>query len=102
MDDRAAFLAGLEGFEWDAANTAKNVLGHGVSPAEAEEIFFRFPLLVAADVKHSHEEARWLALGATSAGRGLAVAFTVRGKRIRCISVRDMSRKERRTYAEAH
>lgn len=101
MDDWAALFASLEGFEWDAANTAKNVLGHEVLPAEAEEIFFRIPLLVADDVKHSREEARWLALGTTSTGRRLAAAFTVRGKRIRCISVRDMSRKERRIYAEA-
>ena len=40
MVDLGALLAGVEGFDWDAGNTAKNVLGHGVSQAEAEEMFF--------------------------------------------------------------
>ena len=39
MVDLGALLAGVEGFDWDAGNTAKNVLGHGVSQAEAEEMF---------------------------------------------------------------
>ena len=46
-------------------------------------------------------ETRILALGMTAAGRLLTAAFTVRGKGIRIISVRDMSRKERRAYDQA-
>ena len=38
MPDINALLGGIEGFEWDAGNTAKNVLGHNVSQSEAEEI----------------------------------------------------------------
>jgi hypothetical protein len=91
----------LEGFEWDDGNTAKNALRHGVTPAEAEEIFFHVPLLFFADPKHSQEEPRFVAHGVTVAGRLLTAAFTIRGKRVRVISVRDMSRKERRAYAKA-
>ena len=94
-------LGDIEGFEWDAGNLGKNVLGHGVTPGEAEEVFFQAPLLLLDDVAHSGHEARFLAHGTTAAGRLLTAAFTVRGKHIRVISVRDMSRKERRTYAEA-
>jgi uncharacterized DUF497 family protein len=101
MADLPAFVSALEGFEWDRGNTAKNVLGHAVSQAEAEEIFFHTPFLLFDDPSHSATEPRYVALGSTSAGRLLTAAFTVRGKRIRIISVRDMSRKERRTYEQA-
>jgi uncharacterized DUF497 family protein len=34
------------GFGWDEANTRKNWERHCVSPEEAEDIFFREPLVV--------------------------------------------------------
>jgi uncharacterized DUF497 family protein len=101
VQDLPSFVAELEGFEWDEGNSGKNVLGHGVSRAEAEEIFFHEPLLFFDDLKHSVTEKRFVAHGGTAAGRLLTAAFTIRGKRIRVISVRDMSRKERRAYAKA-
>jgi hypothetical protein len=94
-------LDNLEGFEWDSGNTAKNALRHGVTTAEAEEIFFHAPLLLFPDPKHSQSELRFVAHGVTAAGRLLTAAFTVRAKRVRVISVRDMSRKERRANAKA-
>ena len=75
-------------------------MNHGVSQAEAEEMFFSSPLVVQ-DPEHSGSEARFHALGETSVGRRLLAVFTVRDKRIRIISVRDMSRRERKTSAEA-
>ena len=42
-----------------------------------------------------------LVFGPTGAGRLLTAAFTVRRQRIRIISVRDMSRQERRRYVKA-
>ena len=93
-------LAACAGFEWDPGNRLKSHMKHGVSQAEAEDLFFLSPL-VAEDPEHSGSEARFHALGETSAGRRLLAVFTVRGKRIRIISVRDMSRRERQTYAEA-
>lgn len=101
MTDPASLVASLEGFEWDAGNTAKNVLGHGVTPAEAEEVFFHTPVLLLEDARHSERERRFLAHGVTNGGRLLTAAFTVRGNLIRVISVRDMSRKERRSYEKA-
>lgn len=101
MVETPRFISTLEGFEWDGGNTDKNLLGHGVSQAEAEEIFFHAPLLFFDDPTHSDAESRFVAHGTTAAGRLLTAAFTVRGNRIRIISVCDMSRKERRAYDQA-
>jgi len=35
----------VEGFEWDVGNARKNVVKHGVSQSEAEQVFFNKPLL---------------------------------------------------------
>ena len=89
-----------EGFEWDAGNLRKSEVKHGVSMAEAEQVFFNEPLLVVEDRPHSSIEPRWHALGHTDLARLLHVTFTWRGegKRIRVISARDMHRKERSVY----
>jgi uncharacterized DUF497 family protein len=94
-------VPGLEGFEWDAGNTDKNWLRHAVHQAEAEQALLNTPLVLAADITHSQAEARFIALGQTDTGRGLAVVFTVRGNRIRVISARTMSKAERRVYDQA-
>ena len=88
-------------FEWDEGNVDKNWEKHGVRATECEEIFFNWPLLVQDDPRHSRSEARCYALGQTHAGRQLFVVFTHRGDRIRVISARDMSRRERRSHARA-
>jgi uncharacterized DUF497 family protein len=95
-------LAAIVGFEWDDGNARKNEK-HGVTTAEAEQVFFNAPLLLLADEKHSQQEARHHALGRTDAGRLLHLAFTLRqsGSLIRVISARDMHRKERAIYEQA-
>ncbi len=82
------------GFDWDEANAQKNWERHAVTPEEAEDVFFHEPLVVRSDVRHSRREKRYYALGQTSRGRLLFVAFTVRRHSIRVISVRDMTRRE--------
>ena len=88
------------GFDWDAGNRGKNTK-HRASDDECEEIFFNLPLLLSPDAAHSQHEDRYYILGQTNAGRRLFVAMTMRATRIRVISARDMTRKERRTYDEA-
>ena len=94
--------ARVEGFEWDAGNARKSSDRHGVAQAEAEQLFFNEPLLVVEDPRHSFHEPRFHALGRTDEGRLLHVTFTLRAAatRIRVISARDMSRKERARYAQ--
>ena len=94
-------LASIEGFDWNDGNARKNLDKHGVTQAEAEQVFASEPLL-AEDIKHSEEEARFQALGQTVEGRRLHVTFTLRdnGRKLRVVSARDMSRKERAIYEQ--
>ena len=94
-------LALCTGFQWDDGNAAKNWALHRVAWTECEQVFFNRPVLVTTDERHSGQEARFAALGRTSAERHLAVVFTIRGTLIRVISARDMSRRERRVYEGA-
>jgi len=95
-------LALILGFEWDNGNARKNEK-HGVTQPEIEQIFFRQPLIIAPDVKHSSTESRYHALGRTDENRWLQVTFTLRlsGTLIRPISARPMHRKERPIYEKA-
>ena len=97
-----ADLSKVIGFEWDGGNARKNEQ-HGVSMAEAEQLFFNSPLLVLPDESHSGTELRFHALGKTNEGRRLHITFTLRdaGQFIRVISARDMHRKERVIYEQA-
>ncbi|MDQ6630819.1 MAG: BrnT family toxin [Verrucomicrobiota bacterium] len=92
-------LRAITGFEWDRGNLEKNRARHQVSIREAEELFLNEPK-VLEDEKHSDREQRWLAFGHTDEGRLLACAFTMRETRLRVISIRPMSRRERKWYAE--
>ena len=93
-------LSKIEGFDWDAGNERKSVDKHSVSQSEAEQVFLNQPLLLLMDSKHSGDELRWHALGVTHLGRQLHIALTIRaaGRKLRVISARDMSRKERDGY----
>jgi uncharacterized protein len=95
-------LDAIVGFEWDAGNERKNEK-HGVSMAEAEQVFFNAPLLLLDDVMHSQSEPRFHALGQSDEGRRLHITFTLRrsGELIRVISARDMHKKERSVYDKA-
>jgi hypothetical protein len=96
-------LEQISGFYWDAGNARKSEAKHGVSMAEAEQVFFNAPLLMLQDLNHSDQELRIHALGKTDEGRVLHISFTLRkaGTLIRVISARDMHRKERAIYEQA-
>ncbi len=89
------------GFDWDAGNAQKNEK-HGVSMAQAEQVFFNEPLLLLEDSTHSQIEVRFHALGKSDDGRALHVTFTLRNaaRLIRVISARDMHKKERKIYEQ--
>lgn len=94
-------LNAIDGFEWDWGNREKNWQKHQVSSGECEEVFFNQPLLLYDDNPHSVTEPRYYVLGQTNASRFLFIVFTVRGPKIRIISARDMSHKEREIYGHA-
>ena len=93
-------LSTIAGFDWDENNREKNWNKHGVLASECEEVFFNLPLLLQADTPHSQKEPRYYVLGHTNLGRRLFIAFTVREDKIRVISARDMSKKERTIYEQ--
>jgi uncharacterized protein len=95
-------LEKVTGFDWDDGNSRKNDR-HGVSMAEAEQVFFNAPVLVLPDPAHSEAEPRHHTLGKTIDGRRLHLTFTLRsgGKLLRVISARDIGKKERKIYEQA-
>lgn len=94
--------ARIQGFDWDEGNSRKSADKHGVSQAEAEQVFFNDPLLVVVEASHSIREPRPHALGRTDAGRLLHVTFTLRAGDtvIRVISACAMHKRERLRYAQ--
>lgn len=87
-------------FDWNEANKDKNWEKHKVDFRECEEVFSNEQLKTFYDIKHSQEENRFIALGITGKGRRLYVVFMIRDRKIRVVSARDMSRKERRLYEQ--
>jgi len=87
----------LNKFEWDEGNATKNYLKHKVTQYECEEVFSNNPL-VLKDATHSQKEERFLAWGKTNKKTVLTIAHTIRNNKIRVISARPASRKERKDY----
>lgn len=99
--DLAQIISGLKAFDWDKWNVGKNILKPKVYSAECEEVFFNKPVMGEVVLSRKKTERRYYAFGITDSGRKLTIIFTIRGdNKIRVISVRDMSRKERRSYGE--
>lgn len=85
-------------FEWDTGNIDKNWIKHKVDYKEAEQAFFDKLALRSTDELHSQAETRWFLLGKTHNQKLLAIFFTKRGDKIRIISARPASRKEKQKY----
>ena len=94
-------MAGPSRLDWDAANLDK-CQKHGVSIEEIDAVFAGDPF-TTPDEAHSQDEDRFIAIGATSAGRLIFIVFTVRvsgdEEIVRPLSARFMHRKEVDRYA---
>ena len=87
-------------FEWDPRKARKNLTVHGVSFDEASTTF-RDPLSVTiADPLHSEHEERFVLRGQSHRNRILVVVHTERSHRIRIISARLATNRERHRYEE--
>lgn len=87
-------------FDWNEGNRDKNWEKHRVNFQECEQVFFDDRLKTFYNAAHSQTEDRFVALGTTNKARKLYVIFTIRNEKVRIISARDMSKKERRLYEE--
>ena len=85
-------------YEWDAERAASNLAKHGVTFPEAMPVFGDPLEFVIADPDHSEDECRFLSMGLSAVGRLLVVAYTERQGRIRIISARKATPRERRQY----
>ncbi len=91
-------LSHTDGFQWDDGNRNKNFRRHKVTDQECEECFFDQDKKILSDVLHSQQEDRLILLGQTKEGRPLFIVFTIREKKIRIISARDLNKKESKLY----
>lgn len=87
-------------FEWHPDKGAENLRKHGLSFDEAVTAFADPLSLTIEDPDHSKDEERYLLLGISQAGRLLVVAHTERQHRVRLISARLATRRERRDYEQ--
>jgi uncharacterized protein len=87
-------------FEWDAGNATKSLQKHGVTCAEAEEVFTGGRFIPLGEQVHPPSpEPRFAVLGETSRGKLLFLAFTLRNQNVRVISARLMNQREKKFYA---
>ena len=85
-------------FEWDPEKARENEQKHGVTFLEASEVFDDDHSSSVRDPDHSAGEERYLIFGISKQGKHLVVAYTERGERIRLISARHMTIRERKAY----
>ena len=85
-------------FEWDPEKAKRNLEIHGVSFDEASTAFGDTLSLTIYDPLHSKDEDRFILIGNTYKNRLLIVVHTIRGNRIRIISARKATKKEREYY----
>ena len=89
-------------FEWDPEKAEENLRDHGVAFTEAQTVLGDPLEVTIPDPDHSEGEFRFLSLGRSAADRLLIVSYTERGSRIRIISAREATLRERRDYESEH
>jgi uncharacterized DUF497 family protein len=87
-------------FEWDPKKAKYNLRKHGVSFEEAASVFGDLLAAVYQDPDHSTDEQRLLIVGTSVRGRLLHIAFAQRGRRLRIISARKVTKREKQLYEE--
>jgi len=87
-------------FEWDPNKAGANFKRHSVSFQEATTVFGDTLSITIVDPDHSIGEQRYIIIGSSYKGRLLMVSHTDKGERIRLISARELTRKERKAYEE--
>ena len=89
-------------FEWDESKAVSNQLRHGVSFEEAASIFRDSMSVTIYDPDHSSStEDRFITIGLSARHRILIAVHCDRGNRIRIISARLATRRERNQYEQS-
>ena len=85
-------------FEWDPNKATNNLTKHNMSFHEASTVFGSSLSITFSDPDHSHDETRYITIGESTQRRLLIISHTDRGQRIRIISARKVTRRERKIY----
>jgi uncharacterized protein len=88
-------------FEWNEDKAKQNIRKHGVSFELASSVFEDELAIVIEDYLHSNEEDRYIIIGKSAEQKVLVVVYTERGDKIRIISARVATKRERKTYEES-
>jgi uncharacterized DUF497 family protein len=87
-------------FEWDEAKARENLKKHKVGFDEGKTIFNDPFLLTFPDIDIADAEERYVNIGLSIRDRVLVLIHTERQGRIRILSCRKASARERRHYEE--
>lgn len=87
-------------FEWDQKKAIDNEKKHGISFREAASVFCDQSAITFSDPDHSSTEDRYITFGLSRLRKLLIVSHAARKTRIRIISARLVTRRERRIYEE--
>jgi len=87
-------------FEWDEVKASANFKKHKVSFKEGKTIFNDPFLFTFPDDEHSTNEERFVNIGLSANGRVLILTHTERKGKIRVISCRKATMRERSFYEE--
>jgi uncharacterized DUF497 family protein len=90
---------GIE-FEWDSNKAEKNIRKHQVSFNEAAAVFGEPLSMTFYDPDHSSDKDRYITVGLSHLGKLPVVSHKDRGDRIRIISARKATRRDRKFYEE--
>ncbi len=89
------------GFEWDERKAQSNLAKHGVGFEEAASVFGDALAASFPDADHSTQgERRMITVGFASSGRLLFVSHVERGGRIRLVSARLATARERKRHEQ--
>jgi uncharacterized DUF497 family protein len=83
-------------FEWDCQKAASNPKKHGIDFADVVMVFYNELAITIQDAVLGEE--RFITLGMDALARVLVVVYTWRGDRIRIISARRATPRERHRY----
>ncbi|OFW08951.1 MAG: hypothetical protein A3H96_23070 [Acidobacteria bacterium RIFCSPLOWO2_02_FULL_67_36] len=88
-------------FEWDPSKAEENLKKHRLGFDEALSVFADPSARIFDDPHHTGDEAREIIVGYSQRQRLLLVSFTERAPKVRIISARKATKRERQEYEQS-
>ncbi|MFH1051701.1 MAG: BrnT family toxin [bacterium] len=84
--------------EWNINKAISNYEKHRLSFEDSKPAFYDENRIHYFDEKHSQKENRYILIGRNKSGLVISISYTIRDNKIRIISCRVTSKKERNIY----